>query len=185
MSRIANRPIEIPEGVTVDITNNTVVVVGQRGKLSYAIPAVLFVERTKDSIWVKRNRDSKQARAMQGLFFSLLRNAVLGVSNGWSKQLELVGTGYRASVQGKMLTLSVGYSHPVQIEAPEGIDFTVEDNTKIIVSGYDKQLVGQTAADIRRVRTPEPYKGRGIKYATEQIRRKPGKSAKGVEGKAE
>lgn len=182
MSRVGNRPSEIPEGVTVNLSDKTVNVSGPKGELSFEIPHKLSVKVEDGQIVVARSGNAKPVKALHGLYARLLRNATIGVSKGWNKELELVGTGYRANVQGKKLVLAIGFSHPVEIEAPETISFEVFENTKITVSGSDRHLVGQVAANIRKVRPPEPYQGKGIKYAGEYIRRKAGKSAKAAVG---
>ena len=179
MSRIGKMPIAIPSGVTVDIAeNNTVTVKGPKGELTRTLPQVMDIKQEGEEIIVERPNDLKKNRALHGLTRSLINNMVIGVTEGYSKTLEINGVGYRAQKQGKKLVLSLGYSHPVEMEDPEGIDVQVEDQVKIIVSGIDKEKVGQYAAEIRTKILPEPYKGKGIKYEGEYIRRKDGKAGK-------
>lgn len=178
MSRIGKLPISLPAGVEVKKEDRRVTVTGPKGSLTLQLLPEVEVEVQDSNLVVKRKSDEKKAKAIHGLTRSLLNNMVIGVSSGWSKQLELVGVGYRASGGGDTLTLQVGYSHPVVIKAPAGIQFSVAENTKITVSGIDKELVGQVAASIRAVRPPEPYKGKGIRYLGEHIRLKPGKAGK-------
>ena len=177
MSKIGKLPISVPNGVTVEINSKNVKVVGPKGNLSLVLPATIDAKLEDGELLVIRNSQEDQAMAMHGTFRSHLSNFVKGVTEGWSKTLEMVGTGYRAEVSGRDLVLAVGFSHPVKINAPEGIDFKVE-KTDITVSGTDKELVGLICARIRAVRPPEPYKGKGIKYKGEIIRRKAGKAAK-------
>lgn len=182
MSRIGKSPVRIADKVEVKIeeTNNgsVVTVKGPQGQLTRTFrPEVLFKVEGNEVI-VSRKDDSRGARSLHGLSRTLLNNMILGVSTGFSKKLEIVGVGYRAQVQGSKLVLALGYSHPVEIEAPAGISFKVEANTKLEVSGADKEVVGQIAALIRSKRPPEPYKGKGVKYAGERIRRKAGKAGK-------
>ncbi len=178
MSRIGNALIEIPSGVSVEQTDRKVVVKGAKGELNITIDPMIMMEVADGQIIVKRKNEVKRVKALHGLTRSLLFNMVKGVSEGWVKGLELVGVGYRAQSSGDKLNLTVGYSHPVEILAPEGITFEVKDNTKISVSGIDKILVGQMAANIRKVRPPEPYQGKGIRYQGEHIKRKAGKAGK-------
>lgn len=179
MSRIGRLPIAIPNGVTVTVTpENVVSVKGPKGQLTKAMHPAINIAIENNSIVVTRANDEKQNRALHGLTRALINNMVVGVTEGYKKTLELVGVGYRAQLQGKKLALSLGFSHPVEIEAVEGIDFQLEGNSKIIVSGIDKELVGDVAADIRTWRKPEPYKGKGIKYDNEVVRRKEGKTGK-------
>jgi len=180
MSRIGKLPITIPAGVTIDINkdNNEVTVKGSKGTLSRKLPADMTIAQEEGKINVTRPNDKKQSRAMHGLTRTLINNMVVGVTDGYVKRLEINGTGYRAAKQGKKLTLNLGYSHPVEMEDPEGITSEVEGNNKIIISGIDKEKVGQYAANIREKRPPEPYKGKGIKYENEHIRRKAGKAGK-------
>lgn len=177
MSKIGQQPIEIPSGVTVKIENNTVSVTGSKGTLVINLPKELDAKNEDNKVVVTTKKDNKFSRSLWGTVRMLIANAVKGVSEGWKKQLELVGTGYRSEVQGNTLVLTVGYSHPIKIEAPEGITFKVEKSV-INVDGIDRQVVGQVSADIRASRPPEPYKGKGVKYVGEVIRRKAGKAAK-------
>lgn len=179
MSRIGNAPIIIPAGVTVDQTDKTVNVSGPKGALTMNLGPDITLEIKDGKIIVKRENDQKKVKAMHGLTRSLIANMITGISSLWSKNLELVGVGFRAQVAGgNKLVLNVGYSHPVEIIAPDGITFEVADNTRIKVSGIDKQLVGQVSANLKKVRTPDVYKGKGVRYAGEYIRKKAGKSAK-------
>ena len=176
MSRIGKMPIAVPAGVTVDIAeNNKVTVKGPKGELSRVLPAEMKITQEDGEIKVERPNDEKKNRSLHGLTRTLINNMVVGVTDGYKKTLEVNGVGYRAAKQGKKLVLNLGYSHPVEMEDPEGLETTVEDN-KIIVSGIDKEKVGQFAAEIRATRAPEPYKGKGIKYDYEVIRRKVGKT---------
>jgi large subunit ribosomal protein L6 len=176
MSRIGKRPITLPAKVTVTINGQEVAVKGPKGELKRVLPAGVTVEQEGDNINVNRVDDSRMARERHGLCRTLVANMVEGVSNGFQRRLEIQGVGYRAAVQGKNLNLSMGYSHPVLIEPPEGIQFAVENNTNVTVTGIDKEIVGNVAAKIRSVRPPEPYKGKGIRYAGEFVRRKVGKT---------
>ncbi len=178
MSRIGKLPITIPNKVTVTIDGSHVAVKGPKGELSRVLSNVVTVEQEGDTIIVKRRDESRPARQMHGLSRTLVANMVEGVSAGFLRRLEIQGVGYRAQVQGRTLTLNVGYSHPVVIEPPEGVQIAVETNTNVIVSGFNKEEVGNTAAKIRAVRPPEPYKGKGIRYAGEAVRRKAGKTGK-------
>ena len=177
MSRIGRKPIEVPEGVTVDVGSGVVSVKGPKGELSQAVSPDMKISHEDGALTVARPTDRGEHRALHGLTRSLIANMVEGVTAGYEKRLEIQGVGYRARLQGKALELSVGYSHGVTIQAPEGIEFEVPQQTEVIVRGIDKQLVGEIAARIRRVRPPEPYKGKGIRYAGEQVRRKVGKRA--------
>lgn len=176
MSRIGNSPISLPGGVDVSVDGGHVVVKGPKGTLERDIDGRITVSVDDGVVSLSRADDERQSRAMHGLYRSLIANMVTGVSTGYSKELQAVGVGYRANLQGRKLELQVGFSHPVRMDAPDGIDFEVPEPTKIIVSGIDKELVGQTAANIRGVRPPEPYKGKGIRYVDEQVRRKAGKA---------
>ncbi|MCM1985318.1 50S ribosomal protein L6 [Lyngbya confervoides] len=178
MSRIGKRPIPIPDKVTVSIHGSTVTVKGPKGELSRTLTPQVSVEQESDQLVVNRVNESRVARQQHGLSRTLVANMVEGVSQGFEKRLEIQGVGYRAAVQGKNLTLNVGYSNPVVIEPPTGIQVAVENNTNVIVSGIDKEIVGNIAAKIRAVRPPEPYKGKGIRYAGEFVRRKVGKAGK-------
>jgi large subunit ribosomal protein L6 len=177
MSRIGRQPIPVPDGVTVSIDPGTVSVKGPRGELSQAVNRDMKIGLDDGTLTVERPTDRGPHRALHGLTRSLLANMVEGVTNGYEKRLEIQGVGYRARLQGKALELSVGYSHPVSMQAPDGIEFEVPQQTEVIIRGIDKQLVGETAARIRRIRPPEPYKGKGIRYAGEHVRRKVGKRA--------
>ena len=178
MSRIGRMPIAIPAGVTVDIAeNNKVTVKGPKGTLTRVLPTEMDIKLEDDHVVVTRPNDLKKMKSLHGLTRTLIHNMVVGVTEGYTKTLEVNGVGYRAQKQGKKLVLSLGYSHPVEMEDPEGLESKVEGNT-IIVSGIDKEKVGQYAAEIREKRAPEPYKGKGIKYIDEVIRRKVGKTGK-------
>ena len=178
MSRIGRMPIAIPAGVTVDFAeNNQVTVKGPKGTLERVLPAEMTITKEGEEVKVTRPNDLKKMKSLHGLTRTLINNMIIGVTEGYEKRLEVNGVGYRAAKQGKKLTLSLGYSHPVEMEDPEGLEAVVEDN-KIIVKGIDKEKVGQYAAEIRDKRRPEPYKGKGIKYADEVIRRKVGKTGK-------
>ena len=181
MSRIGNTPVIIPSGVTVGIVSGAVSVKGPKGELVVPILTGITVKQEGDTLLAERLRNDKAVKSAHGTVVALIKNAITGVTTGWTKQLELSGVGYRASLGGTDLTLSVGFSHPVVIKPPAGIVFTVNEG-KIQVSGIDKYLVGQTAATIRGVKPPEPYKGKGIRYSGEFIRKKAGKSAKAVGG---
>jgi len=179
MSRIGKQAITVPSGVEVTIDGTSVRVKGPKGQLEHSMVGDVAIERDGDALNVSRADDSRSNRSLHGLQRTLIANMVIGVSDGFTKELEIVGVGYRAAAQGpNAIELSVGYSHTVKFDAPEGVTFEVPQPTRIIVRGHDKQLVGQVAADIRKVRKPEPYKGKGIRYAGEHIRRKAGKSAK-------
>ena len=179
MSRIGKMPIAIPAGVTVDMAeNNKVTVKGPKGELTRVLVPDMNIKIEDNEIKVERPDDSKKMKSLHGLTRSLIHNMVVGVTEGYTKKLEINGVGYRAAKQGKKLTLSLGYSHPVEMEDPEGITTELEGQTVIIVSGIDKEKVGQYAAEIREKRKPEPYKGKGIKYSDEVIRRKVGKTGK-------
>ena len=179
MSRIGRMPIAIPAGVTVDIAeNNQVTVKGPKGTLERVLPAEMTITKEGEEVKVTRPNDLKKMKSLHGLTRTLINNMIIGVTEGYEKRLEVNGVGYRAAKQGKKLTLSLGYSHPVEMEDPEGIEVTVDGQNLIIVKGIDKEKVGQYAAEIREKRRPEPYKGKGIKYDTEVIRRKVGKTGK-------
>jgi large subunit ribosomal protein L6 len=177
MSRIGRQPIPLPAGVTVSIDPGRVMVAGPLGQLQQQVPLRMAIEQSDDTIVVTRPTDRGEDRALHGLTRTLVANMVEGVTKGFSKALEIQGVGYRAQLKGATLELAVGYSHPVTMEPPQGITFEVPAPTQVIVKGNDKQQVGQIAAEIRRVRPPEPYKGKGIRYAGEQVRRKVGKRA--------
>ncbi len=178
MSRIGNAPITIPSAVQVTLDGSHVAVKGPLGELGLDIRPEVKIELAENVLTVKRKKDDRVSRSVHGLTRSLIAALVIGVEKGWVKKLELVGVGYRAQSSGDKLTLAVGYSHPVEIIAPAGVTFKVEENTKITVSGFDKQLVGQVAANIRQVRPPEPYQGKGVRYSGEHVRRKAGKAGK-------
>lgn len=176
MSRIGKAPITLPDGVDVTINGSEVVVKGSKGELTRSFNSAISFDLTDGVVTVTRANDDRDVRALHGLSRALLNNMVIGVSKGYKKELEAHGVGYRALLKGNKLELSVGFSHPVFLEAPDGITFEVPEPTKIIVSGINKELVGQVAANIRRVRPPEPYKGKGIRYVGEHVRRKAGKA---------
>jgi large subunit ribosomal protein L6 len=179
MSRIGKQPILIPNGVDVTIADDHVTVKGPKGTLEHTIVGDVTIARDGDALVVTRADDARQNRSLHGLTRSLVSNMVVGVSEGFTKELEIVGVGYRAQAAGpNALEMQLGFSHPVRFNAPEGITFEVPSPTRITVRGFDKQVVGQVAADIRKIRKPEPYKGKGIRYAGERIIRKAGKSAK-------
>ncbi|MBQ2100868.1 MAG: 50S ribosomal protein L6 [Lachnospiraceae bacterium] len=180
MSRIGRMPIAIPAGVTVEIAeNNKVTVKGPKGTLERVLPAEMEIKLEGAEVLVSRPNDLKKMKSLHGLTRTLINNMVVGVTAGYEKKLEVNGVGYRAAKSGKKLTLNLGYSHPVEMQDPEGIESVVEGQNIIIIKGIDKEKVGQYAAEIRDKRRPEPYKGKGIKYATETIRRKEGKTGKG------
>ncbi|OUO35825.1 50S ribosomal protein L6 [Olsenella sp. An290] len=178
MSRIGKQPVQVPAGVTVTVDGTTVTVKGGKGELTRTFSDLITIEHEGEELRVVRNDESTASNAQQGLTRTLLHNMVIGVSEGFEKKLELTGVGYRAALKGKDLDLSLGYSHPVIYVAPENITFEVPDNTHINVKGISKEQVGQVAAEIRMKRPPEPYKGKGIHYVGEHIRRKLGKAAK-------
>ena len=179
MSRIGKQPITIPAGVTVEISaDNTVTVKGPKGTLSEKVNKDIAVNKEGNVIHVTRPTDDKAHRSLHGLYRTLIHNMVVGVTDGYTKSLELVGTGYRAQMQGKALNITIGFSHPVIVDAPENISFETPTQTKIVVKGIDKQQVGNIAADIRAIRKPEPYHGKGIRYENENVRRKEGKTGK-------
>ncbi len=179
MSRIGKQPITVPSGVDVTIAGGHVTVKGPKGELQHDVIGGVTVERDGDTLVVSRADDTRSNRSLHGLQRSLINNMVVGVSDGFVKELEIVGVGYRAQAQGSDgIELALGFSHPVRVTAPAGISFEVPQPTRIIVRGHDKQLVGQVAADIRKIRKPEPYKGKGVRYLGEHVVRKAGKSAK-------
>ena len=178
MSRIGKAPVEVPSGVNVEIAGRSVKVRGPKGELSVPVGRGVEVRQEDGSIVVDRASDAPDHKAMHGLTRSLVQNAVTGVTEGFSKTLQIAGVGYRAALQGRGVNLQVGYSHPVVVQPREGVEFEVPNATTIVVRGIDKQRVGQMAAEIRRVRPPEPYKGKGIRYEGEYVRRKLGKTAK-------
>ena len=179
MSRIGNAPVPIPSGVEIQLSGSSITVKGPKGQLSQEIPGSITVAQEDGQILVRRPDDERESRALHGLTRSLVNNMVVGVTEGFRKELDIVGVGYRAAVQGAgKLDLSLGFSHPVVVEAPEGIEFVVPQPTRIEVHGIDKHLVGQVAANIRSLRKPEPYKGKGVRYVDERVRRKAGKAGK-------
>jgi large subunit ribosomal protein L6 len=180
MSRIGRAPIAVPSGVSVAMgSDNTVTVKGPQGELARTVPGAITIRQEGDELLVERPDDQRQNRALHGLTRSLVANMVVGVTEGFIKELEIVGVGYRAAAQGPgALELALGFSHPVHVNAPDGVTFEVPSATRIIVKGMDKEKVGQVAADIRKLRKPEPYKGKGIRYAGERVVRKAGKAAK-------
>ena len=179
MSRIGKLPVTVPAGVDVTIDGRTVTVKGPKGTLSHTVVEPITVERDDNgAILVKRPDDERRNKAMHGLSRTLVNNLLVGVTSGYEKKLEIVGVGYRVALKGSNLEFALGFSHPVVVEPPPGITFAVETPTRFSVSGIDKQLVGETAANIRKLRKPEPYKGKGVRYAGEKIRRKVGKTGK-------
>jgi len=178
MSRIGLRPIELPEGVEVKVEGSNVKVKGPKGELNQTISSSMEIKIEDNEIVVERQSEDKVTRSLHGTTRSLIANMVEGVTKGFQKELEIIGVGYRAQLQGKKLVVGAGYSHPVEIEQEENIEFEVPQNTQIIVKGIDKEQVGRIAANIRAIRSPEPYKGKGIRYKDEHVRRKEGKTAK-------
>jgi len=178
MSRIGRLPIAIPAGVTVSVNGDEAIVKGPKGELATRIASPIEVSVEEDQVLVTRPDDERESRALHGLTRTLINNNIIGVTTGYSKSLEVVGTGYRVQQKGQGLEFALGFSHPVLVEPPTGITFQVEGNNKVTVSGIDKQAVGEVAANIRKIRKPEPYKGKGVRYAGEQIRRKAGKAGK-------
>ncbi|WP_110589685.1 50S ribosomal protein L6 [Microbacterium suaedae] len=178
MSRIGKLPIDIPAGVEVNIDGQDISVKGPKGELSLTVSSPIEIKVEENQILVTRPDDERESRALHGLSRTLINNNIIGVTQGYSKGLEIVGTGYRVQQKGSNLELALGFSHPVTVEPPEGITFAVEGNTKITVNGISKQAVGECAANIRKIRRPEPYKGKGVRYAGEQVRRKAGKAGK-------
>jgi large subunit ribosomal protein L6 len=179
MSRIGKLPVAVPSGVDVNIEGQSVSVKGPKGTLSLNVAEPIVVERAEDgTLAVKRPDDERRSRALHGLTRTLVNNLVVGVTEGYTKKLEIHGVGYRVALKGSDLEFSLGYSHPVKVVAPEGITFTVENPTRFSVSGIDKQQVGEVAANIRKLRKPDPYKGKGVRYEGEKIRRKVGKTGK-------
>jgi large subunit ribosomal protein L6 len=178
MSRIGKNPVPVPNGVTVAIDGQSVTVTGPKGSLTHVVSEPITVEQTDGVIEVKRPDDERRSKSLHGLSRTLIANMVIGVTEGYSKTLEISGTGYRVVPKGQGLEFSLGFSHPVQVDAPEGISFQVEGPTKFTVSGTDKQMVGEVAANIRKLRKPDPYKAKGIRYSGEHIRRKAGKAGK-------
>jgi large subunit ribosomal protein L6 len=178
MSRVGNMPVPVPPGVEVSVDGNVVSVKGPKGELSRQIPDVIRVNTEDGRLLVQRSSDDRQARALHGLTRSLVANMITGVTQGYQKGLELIGVGYRATKSGSNLSLAVGYSKPVEVKPPVGVEFEVVNPTYILVKGHDKELVGEVAAKIRRIRPPEPYQGKGIRYVGEKVRRKEGKAGK-------
>lgn len=178
MSRIGKAPVSVPSGVTVNISGQDVEVKGPKGTLSQTLPAPITVTQEGNELVVARPDDHRKSRSLHGLSRSLVNNMVVGVTEGYTIKMEIFGVGYRVQLKGKNMEFALGYSHPVLIEAPEGITFAVDGNTKFSITGIDKQQVGQIAANIRRLRKDDPYKGKGIRYEGEQIRRKVGKTGK-------
>ena len=179
MSRVGRAPITVPAGVEVKLSGSTIVVKGSQGELTHEVPAPITVREDEGTILVERPNDERQNRALHGLTRSLVANMVVGVSEGFVKELDIVGVGYRAQAKGpNAIELALGFSHPVNVTAPDGITFDVPQPTRIVVKGIDKAKVGQVAADIRKIRKPEPYKGKGVRYVDERVLRKAGKAAK-------
>ncbi len=178
MSRIGKMPVTVPSGVDVTIEGTTLKVKGSKGELARSFSDRVSLDLSDGTLMVSRADDSREARALHGLTRALVFNMVTGVAEGYSKSLEIHGVGYRAAMKGSGIEFQLGFSHPVYVEAPEGITFEVPEPTRVIISGIDKERVGQVAADIRKIRPPEPYKGKGIRYAGEKIRRKAGKAGK-------
>jgi large subunit ribosomal protein L6 len=178
MSRIGKLPIPVPSGVTATIQGQSVTIAGPKGTLSLDVAEPIVVKEEDGSLVVTRPNDEARAKALHGLTRTLVSNMVTGVTEGYTKTLELVGTGYRVTAKGQDLEFALGFSHPITVKAPDGISFAVENPNKFSVIGIDKQLVGETAANIRKLRKPEPYKGKGVRYANEVIRRKAGKAGK-------
>ncbi len=179
MSRIGNKVIKVPAGVNVEVTpTNLVIVTGPKGTLQFQFSTVVTIEMENNEIVIKRSSDVNDVRKLHGTTRAVLANMVTGVSVGFKRELEIIGVGYRAQLQGNKLVLNAGYSHLVELDVPNGVTVTLPKNTEVIIEGYDKQVVGEFAANIRAVRKPEPYKGKGIRYKGENVRRKEGKTAK-------
>ena len=178
MSRIGRLPIDVPSGVEVKIDGQSVAVKGPKGELSLVVRTPIAVAIEDGQVLVTRPDDERESRSLHGLTRTLIANQIVGVTEGYSKGLEVVGTGYRVAAKGDSVEFALGYSHPITVDPPKGISFTVEGNNKLTVSGIDKQAVGEVAANIRKLRKPEPYKGKGVRYAGEVVRRKAGKSGK-------
>jgi len=176
MSRIGNKAIAVPSGVELKLADSTLSVKGPKGELTEALPSEIEVTIENDQIKFSRNEENADIRALHGLARSLVSNMVTGVTTGWAKELEIQGVGYRAEAKGKVLNLLLGFSHPVNMDVPEGLSVSVENNTKVKIEGIDKQQVGQFAANVRSLRPPEPYKGKGVRYSDEYVRRKVGKT---------
>ncbi len=178
MSRIGKSPITVPSGVDVTITGSHVHVKGPKGTLERDVPGAITIRQDGDTLVVERPDDQRENRSLHGLVRTLVNNMVVGVTDGYTKELEIQGVGYRATLEGRDLDLALGFSHPVKVLAPEGITFEVPSPTRIAVKGIDKEAVGQVAANIRKIRKPEPYKGKGVRYLGERVQRKAGKAAK-------
>jgi large subunit ribosomal protein L6 len=178
MSRIGKMPIPVPAGVEVKIDGNNVAVKGPKGQLSLVVSSPIKVVLEDSSVVVTRPDDERLSRSLHGLTRTLISNQIIGVTTGYTKSLDIVGTGYRVTAKGSDIEFALGYSHPILVKAPAGITFTVEGNNKVVVSGIDKQAVGEVAANLRKLRKPEPYKGKGVRYTGENVRRKAGKSGK-------
>ena len=178
MSRIGRLPIEIPSGVDITIDGQHVAVKGPKGELALTVKEPIEARKVENQVIVTRPDDERSSRSLHGLSRTLINNLIIGVTQGYQKELEIVGTGYRIASQAQGVEFQLGYSHPITVQPPEGITFTVEGNTKLVVSGIDKQAVGEVAANIRKLRKPEPYKGKGVRYAGENVRRKAGKAGK-------
>jgi len=178
MSRIGRMPIDIPAGVTVTVDGQDVTVKGPKGELSLTVASPIEAKVEENQVIVTRPDDERASRSLHGLTRTLINNNIIGVTQGYEKKLEVVGTGYRVNAKGQALEFALGYSHPITVEPPQGITFSVEGNDKVIVSGIDKQAVGEVAANIRKLRKPEPYKGKGVRYEGERVRRKAGKAGK-------
>lgn len=178
MSKIGRKPIELPNGVQLTVDKGLVKVKGSKGEMTQNLTGDIQIEVKEGKVFVSRGNDTNQTKALHGLYRSLIQNMVSGVSKGFSRVLELSGTGYRAAVQGKTLNLSLGFSHPVNVVIPKDVDCKVDNQTKVILSGIDKQVIGQIAANIKKIRPAEPYQGKGIKYEGERVRRKAGKTGK-------
>ena len=178
MSRIGRLPITVPAGVEIKVDGNVVSVKGAKGELSHTVASPITVSLEESTLTVARPNDERESRSLHGLTRTLINNMIIGVTEGYKKDLEIVGTGYRVLAKGSDLEFALGFSHPVTVAAPEGITFAVETPTKFSVSGIDKQQVGEVAANIRKIRKPEPYKGKGVRYAGEVVRRKAGKAGK-------
>jgi large subunit ribosomal protein L6 len=176
MSRIGKKPIAIPKGVTVKVSGKTVEVKGPKGAMKQDLPPGVTAAVEDGNLITKKERDERELGKFHGLARSLVNNAVLGVTDGWKKELDIVGVGYRAETKGKQLVLSLGYSHPIVFDIPQGIDIAIEKQTHITVTGVDRQLVGQVAANLRRLREPDPYQQKGVRYTGEQLKKKAGKT---------
>ncbi|QYH35359.1 50S ribosomal protein L6 [Salinibacterium sp. M195] len=178
MSRIGRLPIDVPAGVTITIAGQNVAVKGPKGELALTVKAPIAVALEEGQVLVTRPNDERESRSLHGLTRTLIANQIVGVTDGYTKGLEVVGTGYRVTAKGNSVEFALGYSHSITVDPPAGISFAVEGNNKLVVSGIDKQAVGEVAANIRKLRKPEPYKGKGVRYAGEVVRRKAGKSGK-------